>query len=82
MTVACTIRSSSIISTADSGIETLHLIWSGGIGHNSHGWWVYITIALHVKYILVVCGNIIIFPRSSYVEFVLWHLILAVVCLS
>jgi len=28
----------SIISTPDSGIEALHRISSGGIGHSSRGW--------------------------------------------
>jgi len=35
MTVTDTVRSYSIICTPDSGIETLHCISSGGIGHSS-----------------------------------------------
>jgi len=42
----------------------------------------YITTLVAYKFTLVVCGNIIIFPRSSYVQFVLWHSRLALICLS
>ena len=43
MTVADTVRDFSIISTSDSGIETVHRISSGGIVPGSYGGVLYIT---------------------------------------
>ena len=41
-----------------------------------------ITTLLHIKLTLVVYGDRIIFPVSSYVQLVLWHSILNLICLS